>query len=54
MEEEQVQCLADGTPMIPSTDEAWDNRILGADERYVSVVDDDAVLAAISAAVQDN
>ncbi len=54
MEEEQVQYLDDGTPMIPSTDEAWDNRILGADERYVSVVDDESVLAAISAAVQDN
>ncbi|MBU2774172.1 hypothetical protein HMI48_09810 [Acidithiobacillus ferrooxidans] len=54
MEEEQMQCLADGTPMISSTDEAWDNRILGADERYVSVVDDETVLASISAAVQDN
>ena len=49
--EQEVQQLPDGTLMIPSTDEAWDDRILGADERYVAVADDATVLAVTAAAM---
>ncbi|MCR1346301.1 hypothetical protein NRY68_10990 [Acidithiobacillus ferrooxidans] len=37
---------AESCPKIPGTDEAWDERLLGADERYVVVVEDDAAALA--------